>query len=142
MDLSGQLSKPVPALTQLLSPPLPQVRGLPAETGTPPSRLPQVRLSRQHQLELVERYRAGALRRELAEAYGIGTGTVSGILKRHGASRKIGLSEVEVEIAAKRYEAGHSLAQIAEAFGVVANTVRTALLGHGVAMRSTSGTSR
>ncbi|GAB4005997.1 hypothetical protein GCM10028772_15110 [Nocardioides ultimimeridianus] len=108
------------------------------EVVAPPPRLVQVRLSRRQQLELVERYRGGALRRELAEAYGIGTGTVSGILKRHDASRKIGLSEDEVEEAAESYEAGQSLAQIGEALGVVAGTVRTALLRRGVAMRSTA----
>ena len=110
-----------------------------AEVATAPPRLPQVRLSRQQQLELVERFRAGALRRELAEAYGIGigtgtgtgTGTVSGILKRHGASRKIGLSEDEVEHAVESYETGQSLAQIGETFGVVAGTIRTALIGRG-----------
>ncbi|GAB3862060.1 hypothetical protein GCM10028801_26970 [Nocardioides maradonensis] len=70
--------------------------------------------------------------------YGIGTGTVSAILKRHDASRKIGLTPDEIEDAAERYEAGQSLAKIAEAFDVVANTVRTALLGHGITLRSTS----
>lgn len=113
-----------------------------ASSAPPATRQTQVRLSRQQQLELVERYRAGALRRELAEVYGIGTGTVSGILKRHDASRKIGLTPDEIERAADGYVAGQSLAQIAEAFGVVPNTIRTALLAHGTTMRSTSGSAR
>jgi len=121
---------------------LPQVRTPIPESAPPPPRQVQVRLSRQRQLELVQRYRAGALRRELAESYGVGTGTVSNILKRHGASRKIGLTDTEVERAAERYETGHSLAQIAEDLGVVTNTVRRALLAHGVMMRSTIGASR
>lgn len=121
---------------------MPQVGPLAAEVAAHAPRLAQVRLSRQRQVELVERYRAGALRRELAKAYGIGTGTVSGNLKRHHASRKLGLNEGEVEQAIERYEAGQSLAQIGEAFGVVAGTVRTALLRRGVTMRSTAGAVR
>ncbi|MFD7158082.1 hypothetical protein ACFV9C_26020 [Kribbella sp. NPDC059898] len=74
--------------------------------------------------------------------YGIGTGAVSGILKRHGAGRKIGLTPDELEHAAERYEPGQSLSQIVEAFGVVANTMRAALLGHGMTMRSTRGAVR
>lgn len=42
-----------------------------------------VQLSRQKQLKLVERHRAGALQRELAEAYGIHRTTVAAIVKRH-----------------------------------------------------------
>ena len=57
----------------------PQVRPQVGAPAPPAARVPRVRLSRQQQLELVERYRAGALRRELAEAYGIGAGTVSNI---------------------------------------------------------------
>lgn len=142
VDLSGQLSKPSPAVLKFLSSPLPQARGHVGPPTPPTPRQKQVRLPRQQQEELVERYRAGALRRELAEAYGVCTGTVSNILKRHRASRKIGLTETEVGTAARRYETGQSLAEIAASLGVVANTVRTALVGHGVAMRSASGAAR
>jgi len=142
VELSGQLSKPSAAVRKLLKTASPQIRRHPAASAPPPPRIPQVRLSRQQQLELVQRYRAGALRRELAEAYGVSTGTVSNIIKRHDASRKLGLTDDEVRSAAERYEDGQSLAQIAEVLGVVATTVRTALLGHGVTMRSTAGAVR
>lgn len=45
----------------------------------------QVRLSGQQQEELVHRYRAGALQRELAAIYGIERRTVMAILRRHNA---------------------------------------------------------
>lgn len=110
-----------------------------AAKPVPPTRLPQVRLSRQRQEELVERCRAEVLRRELAEAYGIGTGTVSNILKRHGATQARGLEPHLITSAATRYENGDSLATIADASGSTADTVRTALPARGVVMRSTSG---
>jgi hypothetical protein len=47
-----------------------------------------VHLSRQRQLELVERFRAGALQRELAEAYGIHRTTVAAIVERHRLPRQ------------------------------------------------------
>jgi hypothetical protein len=43
----------------------------------------QVRLSRQQQAELVDRYKGGALQRELAAIYGIERRTVAAIVKRH-----------------------------------------------------------
>lgn len=139
MELTGQLSNPPHALTRLFSRTKPQVRPSTVDCSATPPRQHQVRLSRHQQAELVDRYQAGALRRELAEAYGIGTGTVSGILKRHGATRKRGLSESEVELAVVQYKRGESLAQIAETFETTPNTVRTRLIASGVAMRSTSG---
>jgi len=102
-------------------------------------RIPQLRLSRRQQEELVERYRAGALRRELAEAYGVSTGTVSNILKRNTATHPRGLGPDQLTVAVERYEQGDSLATIGAALATPANTVRTALLGRGITMRTTTG---
>lgn len=103
---------------------------------------PQRRLTPERQLELVERYRAGALQRELAEAYEIPRGTVGQIIKRHDAQRKYGLDNAEVEVAIYRYAKGASLATIGRELGVDAQTVRNYLLKHGVEMRDSHGRPR
>ena len=45
----------------------------------------QVRLSKADKAELVERFRAGAFKKELARAYGIHVETVRAIIARHAA---------------------------------------------------------
>lgn len=50
-----------------------------AESG---SRQKQVRLSDRQQAELVERYQAGAFKKELARVYGIHVETVRAIIRR------------------------------------------------------------
>jgi hypothetical protein len=48
----------------------------------------QVRLSAEDQATLVDRYRAGAIKKELARVYGINVETVLAIIMRHGADRE------------------------------------------------------
>lgn len=89
-------------------------------------------------MELVERYRAGALQRDLANEFGVERRTAMEIIKRHGAQRKLGLSDAQVEEAAQRYASGESLATIGRALGVHAETVRLRLRQSGVTLRPTS----
>lgn len=56
------------------------------------ARQKQVHLSKQRKLELVDRYRAGASRRELSEAIGVHRAMAAATLKRHDAHRQRGLS--------------------------------------------------
>ena len=139
VDLTQQLSNFSQQLMRMLNKQSAQVspRMVPLRSSRPRQR--QVHMSRQQQLELVERYRAGALQRELAEAHGVHRRTVAGIVKRHGALRRQGLEEAQVDEAVQRYEAGESLATIGKALGVDAGTVRARLLERGVRMRGTGG---
>lgn len=84
----------------------------------------QVRLSAKQQRELVERYQAGALQRELAAAYGVERRTVGVIIKRHGASQGRGLTDEQIDQAMAAYADGQSLATIAAQHGVAVRTVR------------------
>lgn len=120
----------------------PQVIPHESTSAAQPLRQQQVRLTRQQQEQLVRRYQAGALRRELAETYGIGRGTVSEIIKRHDAQRARGLAPEQIADAARRYEEGQSLAKVAATIGSSPNTVRSRLIEMGVTMRSTAGTAR
>jgi DNA-directed RNA polymerase specialized sigma24 family protein len=83
VDLTGQLSNPDVRLRRMLASASPQVRpsdGPPsAESG---SRQKQVRLSDGQQVELVERYEAGAFKKELARVDGIHVETVRAIIRR------------------------------------------------------------
>lgn len=114
-----------PPLAKMLRSEKPLVRrGVAVKDTRAPTRK-VVRLSRQRQEELVERYGAGALRRELADAYRIALGTVTEILKRHDAGRRTALSDEQVDQAVDGYEAGKSLAALGRELGVDANTVRS-----------------
>lgn len=55
-----------------------------AVAGGPAGQQRQVRLSRRQQEELVQRYRGGAFKKELARAYGIHVETVRAIIRRAG----------------------------------------------------------
>lgn len=99
----------------------------------------QVHLLDEAKDELVDRYRRGALQRELADAYGIERRTVSAIIAGRGARRRRGLDEHGVDEAVNRYESGQSLAEVGRALGVDHGTVRNRLLDRGTAMRDTHG---
>jgi hypothetical protein len=99
----------------------------------------QVRLTPGQETELVERYRAGALRLELASAYGIHKSTVTDIVGRHEAQRTRGLTEPEAARAVEMYRTGASLVDVGNAFGVNATTIRNNLMKLGVARRDTQG---
>lgn len=67
----------------MLSTKKPQVKRHIELPATPPDRQRQVRLSRQEQEELVERFHAGAFKKELARIYGVHVETVRAIIQRH-----------------------------------------------------------
>lgn len=142
VDLSGHLSNPPGTQLRMLGMEKSRVSllDLPRTARTSVQR--QVHISRQKQLELVERYQAGALQRELADIYGIHRRTVAAIVKRHGARRRLGLAAAQVDEAVRRYRAGESLAVIGKAPGVDHGTVRNRLLERGVPMRDTHGRQR
>ena len=52
--------------------------------GTPQK---HVKLSETTQAEIVRRFRAGTLQRELAETYGVNRTTIAAIVRRHGNSQ-------------------------------------------------------
>ncbi|WP_454165327.1 sigma factor-like helix-turn-helix DNA-binding protein [Gordonia iterans] len=59
-----------------------QVRPIFASIAPQRTKQKQVRLSGQQRQDLVDRYRAGALQRELAAVYGIHVETVRAIIRR------------------------------------------------------------
>lgn len=139
VELRGQLSNPPGPLLRMLEGASSQVSRTSLSTESKKPRQRQVRLSRQRELELVSRYQAGALQRELAKTYGVHRRTVAAIVKRHGALRPISMSEAEIAEAVLRYQMGDSLAVIGKALGVDHSTVRNYLVKHGVRMRDTHG---
>lgn len=88
----------------------------------------------------MDKYRAGALQRELAEAYGIERRTAMEIIRRHGAQRQLGLSDPQIDEVVARYNRGESLAVIGHAFSVAGDTIKRRLIDRGVAIRNPSGT--
>lgn len=103
----------------------------------------QVRLSASKKRELVERYQAGALQRELALTYGIHSETVRAIIAASGVPKqRQGLDAQQINEAIVRYATGESLATVGKALGVDAVTVRRRLIERGVRMRDTSGQKR
>lgn len=98
-----------------------------------------IRLSIERQVDLVAKYRAGALQRELAQEYGISRRTVGVIVARHGGLSRGKLTSEQIDEAVAAYLDGQSLATIAKRLGVSDNTVRIRLLERGVQMRSPRG---
>ena len=98
-----------------------------------------IRLSIERQVDLVAKYRAGALQRELAQEYGISRRTVGVIVARHGGLSRGKLTSEQIDEAVAAYLDGQSLATMAERLGVSDNTVRIRLLERGVQMRSPRG---
>lgn len=82
VDLSGQLSNPSPSLLRLLRVTKHQVRSAVDEAEGPTPRQQQVRLSDTQRIELIQRHRQGAFKKELARAYGIHVETVRAIIRR------------------------------------------------------------
>ena len=136
--LSGHLSNPATSLVRMLSGINTRVSDDVAPLLRRPILQKQVRI-RRTQLELLDRYQAGALQGELAEIYGIHRATVSTIIRRYGEVRQKGLNEAQVDDAIARYGSGQSLAVIGKAMSVDHGTVRNYLLKHGVQMLDTQG---
>lgn len=77
---------------------------------------------------------------ELTTCYGLGKGTVLGLLKINGVQlRRQGLSPTEIHDAIKLYEQGWSLAKIGATFGHAHTVIRKALLDAGVTLRPRQG---
>jgi hypothetical protein len=75
----------------------------------------QTRLTPEQEAELVERYRAGTLRLELASSHRIHKTTVSDIIGWHKARRVRGLSDAEVARPVEMYGIGASLVDVGKA---------------------------
>ena len=99
----------------------------------------QVRLSGQTKADVVARYQAGALQRELADAYGVDRKTIGEIVEHHGARQTRGLSGQQIDDAVHFYERGQSLMRIGRQLGVSPNTVRRQLLDRDVRLRKRPG---
>ncbi|OLT41638.1 hypothetical protein BJF85_04190 [Saccharomonospora sp. CUA-673] len=86
--------------------------------------------------QLIEGYKSGATVYELGDQFGIERRTASAILHRHGVPmRRRGLSEEQIDDAARLYQQGWSLARIAARMDVAAGTVRQRLYERGVPIR-------
>lgn len=139
VDLAQHLSHPSQQLLRMLnggSTPFTQASD--ATTIQKP-RQKHVRLSTQRQTELIAKYQAGALQRELAEEYGINRRTVSEIVARHGCLSRGKLTSAQIDEAVTAYLDGQSLATIAKRLEVSDHTVRSRLLERGVVMRKPGG---
>lgn len=100
----------------------------------------QHRLSREETVELIVRYKAGALIKELAVEFDLDRKTVSAVLRREGVElRPRGLSPEQIDQAVQLYEQGWSLVRVGEKFKVTANTVQARLREREVRMRDPHG---
>lgn len=83
---------------------------------------------------------AGARQCDLAQQFGLNRKTVPLLLKRAGVTpRPRGLSEEQVEIAARLYATGRSLAAIGQVLERNPSTIRNALLARGFTLRPGQG---
>lgn len=88
-------------------------------------------------------YQAGQTMKAIAVKHGIHRVTVSDVLDRTGvAKRPKGMSQVQVDTAARLYESGTSLANVGAQIGFDASTIRTMLLRRGVRTRDSHGRER
>lgn len=115
-----------------------------AERADPPRvhRITQ-RLTEAALQQIVADYQSGLPTTLTMRRYGIGKGTVLGVLRRAGAHiRRHGLAPTDTRRAIEQYESGLSLRQVSEHFDCAAETIRTALRQAGVRMRSPNGPRR
>jgi hypothetical protein len=149
LGLSGHLSNPGPPLLRLLRLNRDDEVAVALAVGRPITAISvaikqkQRRLAAQQQSELVLKYEAGALVKELAALYGINRQTVSAIIKRRGIEpRRQGLCVEQLQDAVLMYAQGNSLAVIGSKLGVDSRTVDKRLRKQGVQMRDTHGRKR
>ena len=125
--MSGTCTDEVSAERLDVGPPTPSHQG----------RQPQVRLSAKRVDELVELYRSGASKAELARVFGINETTVRAHLRRraveHRPRRK--LHGELLERAAELYAAGWSLRSIGSELGVSREAVKSGLVAGGMRLR-------
>lgn len=142
VDLAQHLSHPSPHLLRMLnSASTPYIQA----SDVAAIRIPRqrhLRLSIERQAELVAKYQAAALQRELAEEYGISRRTVGVIVARHGGVSRGKLTRQQIDGAVAAYLDGQSLAAIAKRLGISDHTVRTRLKERGVKMRLAGGRRR
>ncbi|HHW51416.1 MAG TPA: helix-turn-helix domain-containing protein [Pseudoclavibacter sp.] len=85
-------------------------------------------------------YQAGQTMKQIAAKHGIHRVTVSEVLDRTGtAKRPKGMSQSQVDMAARLYESGLSLARVGAQLGFDAATIRTMLLRNGIGTRDSHG---
>lgn len=81
--------------------------------------------------------------KQIAARHDIHRTTVSEVLTRTGTSKRPkGMSQVQVDTAARLYESGTSLANVGAQIGFDASTIRTMLLRRGVRTRDSHGRER
>ena len=102
-------------------------------------------LSAEAEAEVCRRYEAGENTYQLGAAFGVGSTTVSVILKRNGVPRRTisealgGLPpEAEAEVCC-RYQAGENTYQLGAAFEVSASYISNILKRHGIERRTSNG---
>lgn len=89
---------------------------------------------KEHQVNaLVEAYRSGSTLAQLAQRFGINSGTVSNILKRENVVTRFRLlSESDIDEAERLYAEGWSLQKIGRHFNVTGGAIRNRLRRRGV----------
>jgi hypothetical protein len=119
---------------------------LPTFPVTTPRRLPSATPGRIHATrkrlrpdviqQLVIDYKAGHSATTLMQAYGLGKGTVLGIVQEQGVKmRGHGVPDDRLGEVIELYKSGLSLMRISKQFDCSAETVRQALLGAGITLR-------
>jgi len=88
VELTGQLSNPSGELDRMLGGETADVTTMKPAVRRRAGQQKHVKLSEATQVEIVLRFRAGALQRELAEIYGVNRTTIAAIVRRHASSPK------------------------------------------------------
>lgn len=106
----------------------------------PVTRQQQRRLTAAEQVEVAQRYQAGAQMKDLAVDFGTHRTTIAQCLRRLAVPiRRQGLQIEDVPEAARLYLDGWSLSRLGEKFGCDHSDVRNKLVAHGVPMRPRPG---
>lgn len=135
VELLGRYSK-LPALPKL------EHITTQSRSARAPSRVHRVerRLSPEIIAQLVGDYEAGEPTTALMIKYGLGKGSVLGLLRAAGVEmRAQGQKNIDLPEAFARYQSGWSLAKLAIAYDCSAETVRQALKAAGVVLRPRNG---
>lgn len=142
VELTGQLSKHHEQLVRMLSGVSSQVSPYMGRSVSGPPPRQAVRLSRQRQLELVDRYRAGERQDDLAAEYGVARKTISAIVGRHDARRPAAIDPRQLDAIVLAYSSGDSLREVGLKFSVSPKTVGRALRANGIELRKRGGQRR
>lgn len=106
----------------------------------PATRQQQRRLTAAEQVEVAQRYQAGAQMKDLAVEFGTHRTTISHCIRRLAVPlRRLGLQDDDLPEAARLYQDGWSLVRLAEKFGCDHSDVRNKLVVYGVLMRPRPG---